>query len=87
MKRVAFVVATHYNVVGATGGHTVKRSARLDLEDALAVLLAELPEGALTRTRDAEDDMDMLVIDWGKVPDAIRYGSQKRAAQATGTEN
>jgi hypothetical protein len=86
LNRVTFAIATHYNIVGAVGGHSVKRSARLDLEDALAVLLAELPEGALTRWFNEETDTDTLVIDWGKVPDSVRRGSRKQAAWAAGTE-
>jgi hypothetical protein len=86
VNRVTFAIAVHHNVVGTVGGHTVKRSPRLDFADALKLLLAELPEGALTSWFSEETDTDTLVIDWNRVPDAIRHGSRRQASWAAGTE-
>lgn len=72
--RVTFQVTTYFKRPKGEAGLTRAGSVRLSAGDALGWILAELPEEAVTVDHDLNTDVATLVIDWGKVPEEIRYG-------------
>lgn len=74
---VTFQVTTYWKRKQNEPGLTRLSSERLVASQVLEWVLAELPEDALTVGHDLETDIATIVIDWGKVPDEIRYGRRQ----------
>ncbi len=76
---VSFRVTTYKRLKRNEAGLTKIESRRLNLGDALDMVLAALPDEAVTITSDLDDGHDSVtvVIDWLKVPTDIRAGARK----------
>lgn len=75
--KISFRVTTYYKLERGETGITQLASNRLSLGDAVDWILAELPEDAVKITPEtSEGDSVTIAIDWAKVPDEIRAGTQ-----------
>lgn len=75
--KISFRVTTYYKLERGETGITQLASNRLSLGDAVDWILAELPEDVVKITPEtSEGDSVTIAIDWAKVPDEIRAGTQ-----------
>jgi hypothetical protein len=82
IPKVSFRVSTYYKLPRGQAGITHLDSQRLNLGEALDWIAAELPEDAVTITPETDEgDKVTIVIDWAKVPDEIRAGTQRMGAK------
>ena len=82
IPKVSFLVSTHWKLPRGQAGLTNMHSQRLNLGEAIDWILAELPEDAITITPETDEgDSVTIVIDWAKVPDEIRAGTQRMGAR------
>jgi hypothetical protein len=74
-EAVTYRVSTYYKRPKGQPGVTSLSSGRLSAGEALTWIVNDLPDDALTVTREqpegADDDIVTLVIDWNKVPASI----------------
>jgi hypothetical protein len=71
---VQFRITTYWKRRRNEPGLTQMASERLAVSQALDWVLGELPADAVAIGHDQETDLATVIIDWGKVPDEIRYG-------------
>lgn len=75
--KVTFQITTYYKRPRNEPGVTRAGSVRLALGEALDWVIGELPEDAIKITPETDEgDSVTIVIDWTKVPDEIRAGTQ-----------
>jgi len=77
--RVSFRVTTYYKRPRGEPGLTQAASQRLDISEAIAWVLAELPEEAVAMTFEGDDGTGaarktIIAIDWDHVPAQVKDG-------------
>lgn len=72
-ESVSFKVATYRKLAKDEHGFTQMSSVRIAASQVIDWVLAELPEDAVTISHDETGEISTTVIDWGKVPEAIRH--------------
>lgn len=71
---VTYRISTYYKRPRSQPGLTSAASTRISLMEAIDWLVSDLPDEAITWSWEGEspDDKLTFVIDWSKVPDAVR---------------
>lgn len=74
--KVSFTVTTYWKRPRSEPGLTRVASKRLDLAQALAWIVRELPDEAVDAAYDEATDTGSYVIRWGQVPDEVKDGTR-----------
>jgi hypothetical protein len=70
---VTFRLTTYWKRGRDEHGITRFSTRRIDLHDALGLILGQLPDDAMTvELNEGSSDVTTIVIDWARVPDEIR---------------
>lgn len=71
---ITFKVTTYFKRPPDEEGLTSLPSCRLNLEQALNMLLRQVPDEAITVRNDDAQQKTAIVLDWTKIPEPVKFG-------------